>query len=76
MCVGIAVAEPEDRSAAGQDVYTASLPPAWGRSRELAGFPVPPANPITKEMLAEFMRTPKRTTYRMGPDGKLIQAEA
>jgi hypothetical protein len=23
----------------------------------------------------EYMRTHRRTTYRMGPDGKLIQAE-
>lgn len=44
-------------------------------SVRLAGFQVPPANPITKEMLAEFMRTAKRTTYRMGPDGKLIKVE-
>jgi len=26
-------------------------------------------------MLAGFMRTHKRTTYRMGPDGKLTQVE-
>ena len=44
-------------------------------SVKLAGFKVPPANPVTKEMLAEFMRTHKRTTYRMGPDGKLFQVE-
>jgi hypothetical protein len=44
-------------------------------SVRLAGFQVPPANPVTKEMLAEFMRTHNRTTYQMGPDGKLIQAE-
>jgi hypothetical protein len=44
-------------------------------SVRLAGFQVPPANPVTEEMLAEFMRTHKRTRYRMGPDGKLIQVE-
>lgn len=44
-------------------------------SVKLAGFQIPPANPVTKEMLAEFTRTHKRTTYRMGPDGKLIQGE-
>jgi hypothetical protein len=45
-------------------------------SVKLAGFQVPAANPVTKEMLAEFVRTHKRTTYRMGPDGKLIQVKA
>ena len=44
-------------------------------SVKLAGFQVPSANPVTKEMLAEFMRTHKRTTFRMGPDGTLIKAE-
>lgn len=44
-------------------------------SVKLAGFQVPPAHPITEEMLAEFMRTHRRTTYRMGPDGQLIQVE-
>jgi hypothetical protein len=44
-------------------------------SVKLAGFQVPPANPITKEMLAEFMRTHRRTSYRLGPDGKLIRVE-
>lgn len=44
-------------------------------SVKLAGFQVPPANPVTKEMLAEFMRTHRRTTYHLGPDGKLIRAE-
>jgi Family of unknown function (DUF6928) len=44
-------------------------------SVKLAGFQVPPANPVTKEMLAEFMRTHKHIRYRMGPDGKLIQVE-
>lgn len=44
-------------------------------SVRLAGFQVPPERPITKEMLAEFMRTHKRTAYRMGPGGKLIQVE-
>jgi hypothetical protein len=44
-------------------------------SVKLAGFKVPPANPVTKEMLAEFMRTHRRTTYRMGPDGKLIRVD-
>jgi hypothetical protein len=44
-------------------------------SVKLAGFQVPPANPITKEMLAEFMRAHRRTTYHLGPDGKLIRAE-
>jgi len=39
----------------------------------LAGFQVPPAHPVTPEMVAEFTRTHRRTTYRMGPDGKLIQ---
>jgi len=42
---------------------------------KLAGFEVPSANPVTNEMLAEFKRTHKRTTYRMGSDGKLIKAE-
>jgi hypothetical protein len=42
-------------------------------SVKLASFAVPPANPITKEMLAEFMRTHRRTAYRLGPDGKLIR---
>jgi hypothetical protein len=41
----------------------------------LAGFQVPPENPVTKEMLAEFLRTHKRTTYRIGPDGTLVQVE-
>jgi hypothetical protein len=44
-------------------------------SVKLAGFQVPPANPVTKEMLAEFMRTHRRTAYRMGPDGNLIRVE-
>lgn len=44
-------------------------------SVKLAGFQVPPANPVTEEMLAAFMRTHKRTTYRMGPDGQLIKVE-
>ncbi|HLK76780.1 MAG TPA: hypothetical protein VKU77_24445 [Streptosporangiaceae bacterium] len=44
-------------------------------SVKLAGFQVPPANPITKEMLAEFMRTRRRTTYRLEPGGKLIRTE-
>jgi len=44
-------------------------------SVKLVGFQVPSANPVTKEMLAEFMRTHKRTTYRMGPDGQLIEVE-
>jgi hypothetical protein len=44
-------------------------------SVKLAGFQVPPANPVTKEMLAEFMRTYKRTTYRMGADRKLHQVK-
>jgi hypothetical protein len=44
-------------------------------SVRLAGFQVPPANPITKEMLAEFMRTHRRTRYRMVPDEKLIRVE-
>jgi hypothetical protein len=44
-------------------------------SVRLAGFQVPPANPVTKEMLAEFMRTHRRTAYRMGPDGKLTRVE-
>jgi hypothetical protein len=44
-------------------------------SVRLAGFEVPSANPVTKEMLAEFMRTHKRTSYRMGPGGKLIKVE-
>lgn len=44
-------------------------------SVRLAGFQVPPEHPVTKEMLAEFMRTHKRTTYRIGPGGKLIPVE-
>ena len=44
-------------------------------SVKLVGFQVPSANPVTKEMLAEFMRTHKRTTYRMEPDGQLIEVE-
>lgn len=44
-------------------------------SVKLAAFQVPPANPVTTEMLDEFVRTHKRTTYRMGPDGKLIKVE-
>ena len=44
-------------------------------SVRLAGFQVPPANPMTKEMLAEFMRTHRRTTYHLGPDGQLIPSE-
>ena len=44
-------------------------------SVKLAGFQVPPANPITKEMLAEFMRTHRRTRARLGPDGTLIKVE-
>lgn len=42
-------------------------------SVKLAGFQVPPANPITEEMLAEFMRTHKRVRYRMGPGRKLTR---
>jgi hypothetical protein len=37
-------------------------------------FAVPPANPITQEMVDEFMRTHTRTTYRVGPDGKLTKS--
>jgi len=44
-------------------------------SVSLAGFQVPPAHPVTPDMVAEFMRTHGRTTYRMGPDGKLIRVE-
>ena len=44
-------------------------------SVKLAGFQVPPANPITEEMLAEFMRTHRRTSYRLGPGGELIKVE-
>jgi hypothetical protein len=44
-------------------------------SVKLAGFQVPPANPITKEMLAEFMRTHRRTSYRLAPGGELIPVE-
>jgi hypothetical protein len=44
-------------------------------SVKLAGFQVPSVNPVTKEMLAEFIRTHERTRYRMGPDGKLINVE-
>jgi len=44
-------------------------------SVKLAGFQVRPANPVTKEMLAEFMRTHRRTTYSMGPDGNPIQVD-
>jgi hypothetical protein len=39
-------------------------------SVRLAGFQIPSENPVTKEMLAEFTRTHRRTAYRMGPDGK------
>jgi uncharacterized protein DUF6928 len=42
-------------------------------SVKLAGFQVPPAHPVTPEMVAEFTRTHKRTRYQLGPDGKLIQ---
>jgi len=42
---------------------------------KLAGFAVPPEHPITKDMLAEFMRTAKHTTWRFGPDGRLIEDE-
>ncbi|MBO0831707.1 MAG: hypothetical protein J2P29_07025 [Actinobacteria bacterium] len=42
---------------------------------ELTGFQVPSAQPVTEEMLAEFARTHKRTTYRMGRDRKLIRVE-
>jgi hypothetical protein len=44
-------------------------------SVKLAGFQVPSANPVTQEELAEFMRAHKRSTYRMGPDGRLIKVE-
>jgi hypothetical protein len=44
-------------------------------SVKLAGFQVPPANPVTKDMVVEFTRTHKRTKYLMGPDGKLIKLE-
>ena len=44
-------------------------------SVRLAGFQVRPANPVTKENVAEFMRTARRTTFRFGPDGKLIPDE-
>jgi hypothetical protein len=44
-------------------------------SVKLEGFQVPPAHPVTPEMVAEFTRTHKRTTYTMGPGGKLIKVE-
>ena len=44
-------------------------------SVKLAGLQVPPANPVTKEMPTEFMRTHRRTAYRMGSNGNLIQVE-
>jgi hypothetical protein len=44
-------------------------------SVSLAGFEVPPEHPITKDMVAEFMRTHKQTKYRVGPDGKLVKVE-
>jgi hypothetical protein len=44
-------------------------------SVKLAGFQVPPANPITKEMLDEFIRTHRRTTYRLGPGRKVVQVK-
>jgi hypothetical protein len=44
-------------------------------SIKLAGFQVPPAHPVTPEMVAEFTRTHKLTRYTMGPDGKLIKVE-
>jgi hypothetical protein len=44
-------------------------------SIKLAGFQVPSAAPVTNELLTGFTRTHKRTTYRMGLDGKLIKVE-
>jgi len=44
-------------------------------SVKLAGFQVPPAHPVTPEIVAEFTRADTRTTYRMGPGRKLIQVE-
>jgi hypothetical protein len=44
-------------------------------SVRLAGFQVSPAHPVKPELVAEFTRTHRRTTYRIGPDGKLIQVE-
>jgi hypothetical protein len=42
----------------------------------LAGFQVRPEKPVTKEMVAEFMRTHKRTRYEFGPDGRLIELDS
>jgi hypothetical protein len=36
---------------------------------ELMEFAVTPADPITKEQIDEFIRTRKRTAYRIGPGG-------
>jgi hypothetical protein len=41
----------------------------------LAGFAVPPEHRVTKDMVAEFMRTAKHTRWRFGPDGRLIEVE-
>lgn len=38
----------------------------------LNGFTVPPRNPVSEDQLAEFLRTHKRTRYRLGPGGTLI----
>lgn len=46
-----------------------------GDSVRLAGFQVPPEHPVTQEMIAEFTRTHKRTTYRTGPGGKVTRIE-
>jgi hypothetical protein len=42
----------------------------------LTGFSVPPERPITPDMVAEFVRTHRRTSYTMGPDGELIRADS
>ena len=44
-------------------------------SVKLERFQVPPAHPVTPEMVTEFTRTHKRTKYTMGPGGKLIKVE-
>jgi hypothetical protein len=44
-------------------------------SIKLAGFQVPSTSPVANEVLAEFTRTHKRTTYRVGPNGQLIKVD-
>lgn len=42
---------------------------------QLSGFEVPADNPVTPEQVQEFVRTHRRTAYRMGPGGRLIPVE-